>query len=360
MVTGSHNPPEYNGFKIQIGDEILSGDALRAVREKMSGEDLLRGTGSYKENDIAGRYIAHVTGDVALNRPLKVVVDAGNGIAGPIAQRLFEALDCEVIPLFCEPDGNFPNHHPDPGQPENLEALGLEVQAQEADLGIALDGDGDRVGVVDDSGAIVSPDRILMLLAADVLIRHPGADVIYDVKGSRHLAGYVLSNGGRPIMWKSGHARMRAKLHETGALLAGEFSGHFYIKERWYGFDDGTYAAARVMEILSAEMRAAKEIFDELPSSPATPEYSLPLDEGLNSTLMSSITAKADFSDAKVVELDGLRVEFADGWGLVRASNSMPSLVFRFEADDLGALERIKESFRSLLKSVDPALVAPF
>ncbi|MFM1892739.1 MAG: hypothetical protein RLZ44_1816, partial [Pseudomonadota bacterium] len=239
VVTGSHNPPQYNGFKIQVGDDMLSEDGLAALRERMQGGALARGNGLSQVRDLSDDYLERVVGDIALARPLRLVIDAGNGIAGPLAVRLFEALGCEVIPLHCEPDGSFPHHHPDPSQPDNLAELMTAVRANGSDLGIAFDGDGDRVGLVDEAGNPVWPDQLLMLLAADVLVRHPGADILYDVKGSRHLAGFILSNGGRPIMWRSGHTRMKAKLRETGALLAGEFAGHYYIKERWYGFDDG-------------------------------------------------------------------------------------------------------------------------
>jgi phosphomannomutase/phosphoglucomutase len=360
VVTGSHNPPEYNGFKIQVGDDMLAEQDLAALRERMADGPLARGRGVSQARDLSGDYLERVVGDVALARPLRLVIDAGNGVAGPLAVRLFEALGCEVIPLYCEPDGNFPHHHPDPSQPDNLAQLADAVRANGSDLGIAFDGDGDRVGLIDEAGNPVWPDQLLMLLAADVLIRHPGADILYDVKGSRHLAGFILSNGGRPVMWRSGHTRMKAKLRETGALLAGEFAGHYYIKERWYGFDDGLYAAARLLEILSADPRPASEVFAELPVSPATPEYHLPLEEGQSVTLMQAMAQHVDFPGANIVDLDGLRIEFADGWGLVRPSNTTPALVFRFEAQDETALERIKEEFRQLLSAVDAGLPAPF
>ncbi|MGB5253982.1 MAG: phosphomannomutase/phosphoglucomutase, partial [Sedimenticolaceae bacterium] len=241
-----------------------------------------------------------------------------------------------------------------------LAALMLEVQAQEADLGVAFDGDGDRLGLVDNAGNLLWPDSILMLLAGDILGRHPGVDILYDVKSSRHLASFILGHGGRPMMWKSGHSRMRAKMLETGALLGGEFSGHLFIKERWFGFDDAVYAAARVMEIVALEARSASELFAELPSSPATPEYQLLLEEGQSRELMRALDAHKVFDDARLVELDGLRVEFANGWGLIRPSNTTPSLTFRFEADDEGALEEIKARFRDLLRRVAPDMHAPF
>ena len=360
MVTASHNPSDYNGFKIVVGDGVLDGDELLSLRQRMLDGAFSHGNGAIEETDLLGDYIEAVVQEVQLARPLKVVVDAGNGVAGDAAIATFEALGCEVIPLFCEPDGSFPNHHPDPSDPENLASMMLEVQAQEADLGIAFDGDGDRLGLVDNTGASIWPDAILMLLAGDVLGRHPGVDILYDVKSSRHLASYILAHGGRPIMWKSGHSRMRAKMLETGALLGGEFSGHLYIKERWFGFDDAIYAAARVLEIMALESRTASELFSDLPSSPSTPEYHLQLEEGQSRDLMRALDAHKVFDDARLVELDGLRVEFANGWGLIRPSNTMPCLTFRFEADDLGALEEIKARFRDLLRRVAPDMQAPF
>jgi phosphomannomutase/phosphoglucomutase len=360
VVTGSHNPPDYNGFKIVIGDRVLDGDDLQALRQRMLDGAFSQGNGALERTDLVGAYVDAVAQEVQLARPLKVVVDAGNGAAGDLAIATFEALGCEVVPLFCEPDGSFPNHHPDPSQPDNLAALILEVQAQEADLGIAFDGDGDRLGLVDDTGAIIWADRVLMLLAADVLGRHPGVDILYDVKSSRHLASFILGHGGRPIMWKSGHSRMRAKMLESGALLGGEFSGHLFIKERWFGFDDAVYAAARVLELMALEPRPASEMFAELPSSPSTPEYHLMLEEGQSRELMRALDAHKVFDDARLVELDGLRVEFADGWGLIRPSNTTPALTFRFEADDEGALEEIKSRFRDLLRRVAPDMHAPF
>ncbi len=360
MVTGSHNAPDYNGFKIVIGDRVLDGDELKALRQRMLDGVFSHGGGQRERVDLLGDYVDAVTREVQLARPLKVVVDAGNGVAGDQAIATLEALGCEVVPLFCEPDGEFPNHHPDPSQPDNLASLILEIQAQGADLGIAFDGDGDRLGVVDETGDLIWPDRLLMMLAADILGRHPGVDILYDVKSSRHLASFVLSHGGRPIMWKSGHSRMRAKMLETGALLGGEFTGHLFIKERWYGFDDAIYAAVRIIEILALEQRRASELFAALPLSPSTPEYHLMLREGQNLELMRALDAHKVFDGARVVELDGLRVEFAEGWGLIRPSNTAPALTFRFEADDDGALESIKARFRELLRRVAPDMQAPF
>jgi phosphomannomutase/phosphoglucomutase len=360
MVTGSHNPPEYNGFKIVLGDEVLAGKPLAGLREKMTNEALASGTGSVREMDLGPAYLEHILGDVALGREYKIVVDAGNGVAGHLAVSLLEALGCDVVPLFCQPDGRFPNHHPDPGRPENLEALIEEVKASEADLGIAFDGDGDRLGVVDDQGNPVAPDRVLMQLAMDVLVRNPGVDILYDVKSSRHLAGFILANGGRPIMWRSGHARMRAKLQQTGALLAGEFAGHYFIKERWFGFDDALYAAARLLESLSADPRQPAEIFADLPISPGTPELHLPLPEGRSPAVMQQLGESAAFGEAKLIDIDGLRIEFADGWGLVRPSNTEPGLTLRFEGDSPEAIARIQGEFKNWLLAADASLKLPF
>ncbi len=360
MVTGSHNPPEYNGFKFIIGGDCLSPEQIVGLRERILNGNLLQGHGTHRQHDVLPAYQQRVLGDVHLIRPLKVVVDGGNGAAGDLATELLRQLGCEVYALYCDPDGSFPNHHPDPSDPANLQALMLQVQAVEADLGIALDGDGDRIGVVDGRGRIVWPDRLLMLLANDVLLRNPGADIVYDVKSTRHLAPYVLSNGGRPIMWKSGHSLMKAKMRETGALLGGEFSGHIFFKERWYGFDDAIYAGARLLEVLASDSRPPAELFDELPTSLSTPELRVGLAEGASFLLMRRLKELAHFPEARVSNLDGLRVEFEDSWGLVRPSNTTPALVFRFEGDSDSALERVKDRFRALLGEAAPHVTAPF
>ncbi len=360
MVTGGHNPADYNGFRIVVDGRPLSAEELKALRQTMLNDELKSGKGQVQRQDLAPDYIEHVVGELQVARPLKIVVDAGNGVVGDIACRLLQALECQAIPLFCEPDGRFPNHFPDPSQPENLASLALEVQAQQADLGIAFDGDGSRLGVVDSKGDPVSADQILMLLAGDVLERHPGSDVIYDVKSSRHLAAFVLGRGGRPIMWKSGYSRMQEKMRDTGALLGGEFSGHFFIKERWHGMDDAVYAAARMIEILAVDPRESAEVFGELPSGIATPEYQLILDDVQNDVLMAALKARVHFDDSSLIDLDGLRVEFPNGWGLVRLSNTMPALVFRFEADDEATLESIKQRFRDLFNNAAPDLPLPF
>lgn len=360
MVTGSHNPPQYNGFKLYLDAQPLAGEQLAALRERMLQGGFSMQQGKREERDLRATYLEAVCKEVQPVRNLRVVVDGGNGVAGELACELLGALGCEAIPLFCEPDGEFPNHHPDPSQRDNLASLALEVEAQQADLGIAFDGDGDRLGVVDNTGNYVWPEHLLMLLSADVLQRHPGTDVIYDVKSSRHLAGFVLAHGGRPIMWKSGHTRMKEKMHDSGALLGGEFSGHFFIKERWYGSDDAIYAAARLLEIIAADPRPFDQVIADLPSSSATPEYQLLLEEGEAQVLMRQLEAAADFGDARLVTLDGMRVEFTHGWGLVRPSNTTPSLTFRFEADNEMMLGQIQDEFRELLNKVMPERQLPF
>lgn len=361
MITGSHNPPDYNGLKIVINGSALSGDEIAGLRERIERGNLRQGQGVLHEQDLLPDYIERIVDDVQLSRPLKLVVDCGNGVAGVVAPALFQALGCDVIPLYCKVDGDFPNHHPDPGKPENLADLINAVRERKADLGVAFDGDGDRLGVVDATGKIIWPDRLLMLLARDVLSRQPGADVIYDVKSSRHLADEILSYGGRPIMWKTGHSLIKAKMRETGALLAGEMSGHLFIKERWYGFDDGLYSCARLLELLSIEPMSTTEVFAGLPESVSTPELTITFaQEGENFVLMERLTAGADFPDAKVVDIDGLRIEFEDGWGLVRPSNTTPTLVFRFEANSDASLERIQRQFHDWLLVTEPGLQLPF
>jgi phosphomannomutase/phosphoglucomutase len=360
MVTGSHNPPEYNGFKIVIAGQPLAEEELKRVREEMLAQKFKAGQGSLSSRQLLPTYIDKICGDVQLIRPRKVVVDGGNGVGGKPTAMLLEKLGCEVIELYCKPDGNFPNHHPDPSKPENMQALIKEVLSHEADLGLALDGDGDRLGVVDNKGRIIESDLMIMLLAEDILTRNPGVDIIYDVKSSAHIAAFVLEKGGRPVMWKTGHTRIKEKMKETNALLGGEFSGHFYIKERWYGFDDAVYTAARLLEILGADSRPANEVFDALPRSVSTPEIQLEVEEGQNFVLMQAMELKANFEDADIITLDGLRVEFSNGWGLVRPSNTTAALVFRFEADDQAALAEIKTKMRGLVDSVAPELHIPF
>lgn len=360
MVTGSHNPTEYNGFKLYVDTVPVQGEDLLALRESMLAGQFESDEGNIEKLDNDVEYLDVVSSSVPISRSFKVVVDGGNGVAGQLAVQLLEGMGCEVVPLFCEPDGSFPNHHPDPSDQENLASLALEVQAQTADLGLAFDGDGDRIGLVDNNGDYVWPEHLLMLLSGDILLSHPGTDVVYDVKSSAHLAGFILANGGRPIMWQSGHTRMKAKMRETGALIGGEFSGHYFIKDRWYGTDDAVYVAARLLEVLSADPRTLAEIVAELPASVPTQEFHLSLDEGQADALMAALLSKANFAEARKVDLDGLRVEYSDGWGLVRQSNTTPSLTFRFEAESEARVEQIQASFRALLKQVVPDLQAPF
>lgn len=360
MLTGSHNPADYNGLKIMLAGETLHSDDIQGLRNRIETGRLLSEAGSQQTMDVSQSYVDRITGDVRLARRLKVVVDCGNGVAGELAPALLRALGCEVVELFCEVDGSFPNHHPDPGKPENLIALTRAVTDEGADLGVAFDGDGDRLGVVDSEGKIIWPDRLLMLLAQDVLLRQPGAPIIYDVKCTRHLERVVREHGGQPIMAATGHSLIKAKMAETGALLAGEMSGHIFYKERWFGFDDALYAAARLLEILASEPRTSAEVFGELPESVSTPELNVSTAEGEHFQLMQGLLASAHFEGARVITVDGLRAEFDDGWGLVRASNTTPCLVLRFEADDAEALRRIQDAFRQQLLALDPALNLPF
>ena len=362
-VTGSHNPPDYNGFKIVVGGETLAEAAIQGLYQRIATGALKSdGQGALRQVDVASDYLEKIVGDVQAERALKIVVDCGNGIPGALAPQVLEGVGCEVIPLYCEVDGTFPNHHPDPSDPHNLEDLIVSVKSTGADLGIAFDGDGDRLGVVTRSGEIIFPDRLLMLFARDVLSRQPGATVIYDVKCTGHLKGQILDAGGSPLMWRTGHSLIKSKMRETGAELAGEMSGHFFFKERWYGFDDGIYAAARLMEILGGDMqgRSPEEIFATLPKSVSTPELKIELAEGEHYTFMDKFRQQASFGDATLITIDGLRADWPDGWGLVRASNTTPVLVLRFEADDALALKRIQQVFRKQLLAVDFTLKMPF
>ncbi|MBD9515215.1 phosphomannomutase/phosphoglucomutase [Pseudomonas sp. PDM22] len=360
MLTGSHNPPDYNGFKIVVAGETLANEQIQALRERIQNGDLASGVGSVQQVDILPRYFQQIRDDIALAKPLKVVVDCGNGVAGVIAPQLIEALGCTVIPLYCDVDGTFPNHHPDPGKPENLEDLIAKVKETGADLGLAFDGDGDRVGVVTNEGTIIYPDRLLMLFAKDVVSRNPGADIIFDVKCTRRLISLISGYGGRPVMWKTGHSLIKKKMKETGALLAGEMSGHIFFKERWYGFDDGIYSAARLLEIISLDKRDAERVFSAFPMDISTPEINITVTDEGKFALIEALQARGQWGEANLTTLDGVRVDYPKGWGLVRASNTTPVLVLRFEADSQEELERIKEVFRTQLKAVDPALSLPF
>ncbi len=360
MVTGSHNPPDYNGLKMVLGGDTLFGERIQALRERAESGQLAQGKGGYGTREVAKDYIDRIAADVKLARPLKIAVDCGNGVPGAFAPTLFRRLGCEVRELFCEVDGRFPNHHPDPAHPENLQDLVRTLASTDAELGLAFDGDGDRLGVVTKDGNVIFPDRQLMLFAADVLKRNPGAEVIYDVKSTRNLKGWIESHGGRATMWKTGHSFIKGKMKESGALLAGEMSGHIFFKERWYGFDDGIYAGARLLEYLSAE-RDLTATLNNLPNAVATPELQLKLNEGENYALIDKLQASAKFDGPReVITIDGLRVEYADGFGLARSSNTTPVVVLRFEADNEAALKRIQSDFRRVILQAKPDAALPF
>jgi len=361
-VTGSHNPPDYNGFKIVVDGQTLSGDAITDLYQRIAAGRLhtADSPGTATQRRIDDDYVRRIAADVRLQRPLKVVVDAGNGVAGEVGPRVLEAIGAEVVRLYCEIDGTFPNHHPDPSEPHNLEDLIARVREEGADLGVAFDGDGDRLGVVTPEGDNIFPDRLLMLFAADVLARKPGAMILYDVKCTGRLAGHIQSHGGRPLMWKTGHSLIKAKMRETSAELAGEMSGHFFFKERWYGFDDGIYAAARLLEILSGRDEAPGDVLRALPGGVATPEIKIDAPGGDPHRFVAGFQRQAQFEGAQVQTIDGVRVDWPDGWGLIRASNTTPVLVLRFDADDESSLTRIKHAFRAQLTAYDPDLPLRF
>ena len=360
MVTGSHNPPDYNGLKMVIDGTTLSGDDIQALRARIERGDLARGDGTIRSEDIAPAYFDRITGDVRLARKMKIAVDCGNGVAGAFAPELYWRLGCEVFELFCDVDGHFPNHHPDPSQPKNLEDLKRRLAQGDCELGLAFDGDGDRLGVVTPAGNVIYADRQLMLFAADVLSRVPGATVIYDVKSTRNLKPWIERHGGVPLLWKTGHSLIKAKMKEVGAALAGEMSGHTFFGERWYGFDDGLYAGARLLEILARHPDPAA-VLDALPNAISTPELNIACDEGEQHALIKKLQASAEFPGATdVIRIDGLRVEYPDGFGLARASNTTPMIVLRFEADNKAALARIQDAFRRVLTAAKPGVTLPF
>ncbi|MHB1608783.1 MAG: phosphomannomutase/phosphoglucomutase [Acidiferrobacter thiooxydans] len=355
MLTGSHNPPQYNGLKILLNEETLSGAQIKALYERLVDNRLHTGTGTSRTADVRQAYLERVSGDVRLARPLKIVLDCGNGATGELAPTLFRALGCAVTPLFADIDGRFPNHHPDPSQPENLKDLQARVIADGADVGLAFDGDGDRLAVVAPNGDIIWPDRQLILFARDVLSRHPGGQILYDVKCSQTVDTAIREAGGRPLMWKTGHSFIKARIRQGDVLLAGEMSGHIFFKERWTGFDDGLYAGARLLELLAKGPTPPAEVFAALPNTVNTPEIQIPVTESPHA-LVDLLVQAARFPDARVTTIDGLRVDFPDGFGLVRASNTTPILVLRFEGTTQAALERIQTRFRELVKAVRPAL----
>ncbi|UCV29347.1 phosphomannomutase/phosphoglucomutase [Ferribacterium limneticum] len=359
-VTGSHNPPDYNGLKMVIGGTTLALDAIQDLKKRAESGNLKHGKGERRSANVLPAYVEKIVSDVKLARPMKIVMDCGNGVAGVIAPELFKRLGCEIVPLFCEVDGNFPNHHPDPSKPENLADVIKALKETDAEIGIAFDGDGDRLGVVTKDGEIIYPDRQLMLFAADVLSRVPGGMIIYDVKCTRRLAPWIKQHGGVPLMWNTGHALVKAKLKETGAPLAGEMSGHTFFKERWYGFDDGLYTGARLLEILSRSANA-NPVLKNLPNSPSTPELNIKMAEGEPFALIDKLKAEGKFDGAEeIITIDGVRVEYEDGFGLARPSNTTPVVVLRFEADNSAALERIQADFRQALNAAWPGIQLPF
>jgi phosphomannomutase/phosphoglucomutase len=356
MLTGSHNPANHNGMKVVMGGEALVGEQIQKLFHRYQDQDFVSGDGSVTEIDIRNDYMDAITDDVVVAQPLRVVVDCGNGIAGDILPELLGNLGCEVIPLYCDVDGNFPNHHPDPTVPANLDDLIITVKSEEADLGIALDGDGDRLVAVTADGDIIWPDRLLMLFAKDVVSRNPGSDVVYDIKCTRHLNSVISGFGGRPVVCRSGHSYVKAKMRETDAILGGEMSGHICFQERWYGFDDGLYSSARLLEIVGSQSEGLGELMAEFPESVSTAEITIPVAESHKFDIINQIIESADFGDATITKIDGIRVDFAEGWGLVRASNTTACLTLRFEADDEESLEDIQNLFREKLGAVQASL----
>ena len=360
MITGSHNPPNYNGFKMVLGTAAIYGEKIQELRKRIETKQFATGQGIRSTFDIFPMYLNSIVGDIKIARPMKIAVDCGNGVGGAFAGKLFRALGCEVQELFCEVDGHFPNHHPDPAHIENLQDLIKNLQTSNNELGLAFDGDADRLGVVTKDGQVIFPDRQMMLFAKDVLSRNPGGQIIYDVKCTRNLATWVTQHGGEPIMWKTGHSLVKAKLKETGAPLAGEMSGHIFFKDRWFGFDDGLYTGARLLEILSKEKNPS-DTLNHLPNAICTPELQLACAEGEPFTILESIKANARFATANSINtIDGVRVEYADGFGLARPSNTTPVVVMRFEADTEAAIARIQAEFKLALMAAKPDAKLPF
>jgi len=360
MVTGSHNPPQYNGIKMLIAGNTLYGDGIKTLYQIIKDDKFASGNGTHREEDVLPSYVERIVSDIKLAKPMRVAIDCGNGVAGVVATELFTRLGCEVTELFCDVDGNFPNHHPDPSKPENLLDIKKAIAEHSLDLGLAFDGDGDRVGVIDDKQNILWADRQMMLYAADVLERKPGAQIIFDIKSSTNLKNVITDLGGEPLMWKTGHSFIKAKMKETGAELAGEMSGHIFFKERWFGFDDGLYSAARMLEILSKRDESSSAIFEKLPDSYNTPEININFEEGEHYKFMENFKQASDFGDADINTIDGMRVNYADGWGLIRPSNTTPCLVLRFEANSKSRLEEIQATFKQQLLNVDSTLDLPF
>ncbi|HED34252.1 MAG TPA: phosphomannomutase/phosphoglucomutase [Gammaproteobacteria bacterium] len=360
MVTGSHNPPEYNGLKMSMAGKTLYGDDITGLYDLIESAELNNASGDYREEALLDKYLERIVSDVKLARPMKIAVDCGNGVAGVIATRLFEKLGCEVTELFCDVDGNFPNHHPDPSKLENLQDVRAAIKNGQLDLGLAFDGDGDRVGVIDNEQNVIWPDRQMILYAEDVLSREPGAMIIYDIKSSYHLGREIAKMGGKPLMWKTGHSLIKAKMKETSAALAGEMSGHIFFKERWYGFDDGLYSAARMLELLSKKDDTAAQIFATLPDSFNTPEIQIYFEEGEHYAFMEKFKAQAKFEGTEISTIDGMRVTWDKGWGLIRPSNTTPCLVLRFEADDQASLKQVQQYFREQMLATDSSITLNF
>ena len=359
-ITGSHNPPNYNGFKMVVDGTTLSAESIQSLKQRILTDDFSQGAGGYSQQTVIPDYSQTIIDDIKLQRSMKIVIDCGNGVAGATAPEIFKGIGCEVIELFSEVDGTFPNHHPDPSQAENLVDLIAAVKQHNADLGLAFDGDGDRLGVITKSGDIVWPDRQIILFAQDILARNPGAEIIYDVKCTRLLPAAIEAAGGKATMWRTGHSFIKAKLKETGAALAGEMSGHVFFKERWFGFDDGVYAGARLLEILSKSGQTPQQVFDAIPNSINTPELRIEFDEGEHYAFMEELTEVAVFKDAEVSTIDGVRADYVDGFGLIRPSNTTPILVLRFEADSEAALTRIQSDFKQQILQIDSELALPF
>lgn len=359
MITGSHNPPEYNGLKLVVAGETLAEERIQEIYSRIQSQNLKDGHGQQTQADIISNYLEMISKRVQLKRPLKVVVDCGNGIAGKVAPALFRKLGAELIELYCEVDGNFPHHHPNPSEPENVRDLIATVLQHHADVGIAFDGDGDRLGVISSTGEIIWPDRLMMLFAEDVLHHSPNSTVVFDVKCTSHLAKKIAELGGRPMMWKTGHSLIKKKMKEVTALLAGEMSGHLYFSDQWLGFDDALYAAARFMQILSQQPDSAN-LFEHLPNSINTPEIVVYVDENKKFSLVKDLQQQGQFAHGEIITIDGVRVEFKNGWGLMRASNTTPALIFRFEAENENALQQIKDMFKQQLKKIDKTLELPF
>ena len=360
-ITGSHNPPNYNGFKIVVDGTTLSSERIQDLYQRILNNDFSAGSGSYSEVAVIDDYVNRVVSDIKLARPMKIVIDCGNGVGGATAPQLFRALGCDVIDLYSEVDGTFPNHHPDPAKLENLTDLIEAVQTHDAEIGLAFDGDADRLGVVTPKGEVIWPDRQMILFARDILSRNPGTEIIYDVKCSRTLASEIEAAGGKATMWRTGHSFIKAKLKETGAAIAGEMSGHIFFKERWFGFDDGVYAGARLLELLAKMHETPQAIFDALPNTVNTPELQIQMDNfGEHYTFMEELVQNADFPNQTVSTFDGLRVDFDNGFGLIRPSNTTPVLVLRFEGETQANLESIQNQFRELILSTRPNIQLPF